>query len=294
MNTVGKTLVILNFLFAVIVGAFLVVDFVARANWKTAYDELKKEAIVSGSSRDLHAEDSGSMRAQVKTLMLDIEKQRNDLLDQEARAKVEIAQLELKVNEEQTKAKDADTNLAKAVADIERLKVSEADLKRIIKERETAILSLQDDIKKHRNEAIASDNQAKQVTDRNQELLAEVQKLTGMIERLRNTAAVGGDGGPSITPRVGIGNEPNPPNVMVKGKVDRVDKDLVQISLGTDHGVNTGNTMEVFRYSPAPKYLGMLKIVEASPRTSIGRMVVPPGASRPQLVEGDQVWSRLK
>src|SRR4051812_49305756 len=100
MNTVGKTLVILNFLFAVIVGAFLVVDFVARANWKTAYDELKKDMVVAASSRDTYADDSGSLRAQIKTLNLDIEKQRNDLLDQEARAKVEIAQLELKLKEE--------------------------------------------------------------------------------------------------------------------------------------------------------------------------------------------------
>ena len=40
-------------------------------------------------------------------------------------------------------------------------------------------------------------------------------------------------------------NEPNPPAVMVNGKIEKVDADLVQISLGTDQGVNKNNTLDV-------------------------------------------------
>ena len=37
-----------------------------------------------------------------------------------------------------------------------------------------------------------------------------------------------------------------------------------------------------------------LSIVDAFPRNAIGRLIVSPGVSRPQLQEGDNVWSQLK
>jgi hypothetical protein len=292
MNTVGKILVILNFLFAVVVGAFLVVDFVARANWKTAYEDQQKKFEVLRADREQHVDDANKLRTDLKDLTFKLEKAATDLDDQAKAAKVEANQLDLKRIEAENQAKDADLTLQKALGDIERLKVSEGDLKKIIKDREQSILTLQDEVKKYRTEAIASDQLAKQVSDRNQELLDQISKLTLALERSK--AGLGGADGPSLSVR---GNEPNPPATMVKGKVDRVDaKDstLVQISLGTDQGVNKGNTMEVFRTAPAPKYLGMIRILDAEPRRAIGRLIVPAGASRPQLLEGDLVWSRLK
>ena len=41
MNTIGKILVVLNLVFALVVGGFLVIDFATRTNWKTAYESLK-------------------------------------------------------------------------------------------------------------------------------------------------------------------------------------------------------------------------------------------------------------
>src|SRR5580658_80397 len=52
MNTLGKILVVLNFVFAIIVGVLLVFDFAARNKWKDAYEALKKEGGVVASSRD--------------------------------------------------------------------------------------------------------------------------------------------------------------------------------------------------------------------------------------------------
>ena len=49
MNTIGKTLVILNLVFALVVGGFLVIDFATRNNWKTAYEALKREMDVAKS-----------------------------------------------------------------------------------------------------------------------------------------------------------------------------------------------------------------------------------------------------
>ena len=101
-----------------------------------------------------------------------------------------------------------------------------------------------------------------------------------------------GTSGTGIT--VKNANDPNPPKTFVKGRIEKVDGLLVQISLGTDQGVNNNNTLEVFRTSPEPKYLGMVRIVDAKVNTSVGRLIVPAGTTvRPQLREGDNAWSKL-
>jgi hypothetical protein len=293
MNTVGKILVILNFLFAVIVGAFLVVDFATRTSWKNEYDKLKAQVTVLVAERDAFIRDDSTQRGSTKTMAEEVDKLRIDLADQVARAKAEQLAAEQKVTEAQIKQKEADVNLAKVVADVGRLKTGEQTLKGIITEREKAILELQSDVKKYRTEAVANETLNNQLQDRNKELLDQLSKISSELNRIKVNVASGvGDG-----PRIETHNEANPPSGMVKGKIEKVDaKDntLVQISVGTDHGVNKNNTMEVFRTTPSPKYLGMVRIVDASPHHSVGRLIVPPGASRPQLQEGDLVWSRLR
>jgi len=294
MNTVGKILVILNFLFAVVVGAFLVVDFATRTNWKTENETLQKQVKIATAERDQHAGDGSEYRSKAKELELEIVKLTATLADQEAQTRVEVLSIQNKLEDAKNKAKEADISLTKALSDIERLKVSEKDLKTTVKDREQAILQAQEDVKKYRTDAIANEQLAKQLADRNQEILSQLIAAQQKNIELTVARGAGGGGEPTIAR---TGNEPNPPTTFVKGKVERVlpeDTTLVRISLGTDHGVNKGNTMEVFRTAPAPKYLGMVRIVEASTNQSVGRLIVPTGAARPQLVEGDQVWSRLK
>ena len=48
MNTIGKILVVLNLVFALLVGGFLVIDFATRSNWKKEYEKLQSEMVVAG------------------------------------------------------------------------------------------------------------------------------------------------------------------------------------------------------------------------------------------------------
>jgi hypothetical protein len=86
---------------------------------------------------------------------------------------------------------------------------------------------------------------------------------------------------------------PNPPAVHVSGKIEKLNGDLVQIDRGIDHGVNKGNTLEVFRLQPEPKYLGIITILEATQTQSVGRLVVMDKAARPELKVGDLVASKI-
>ena len=138
------------------------------------------------------------------------------------------------------------------------------------------IVVLESEKKQLRTEAIQFEAQTEILKTQNERLLNAIAELTRAVGK----AEIGGRNP----------NAPNPPAVMVNGKIEKIEKDLVQINLGIDHGLNKNHTLEVYRLAPEPKYLGMIRIVDASQHTSVGRLV---GAARSELRVGDLVASRL-
>ena len=68
----------------------------------------------------------------------------------------------------------------------------------------------------------------------------------------------------------------------------------MEISLGSDQGVNEGNTMEVYRLRPKPEYLGSIKILEAYHTKAVGRVMKSEDAGRHSpVVKGDEVASKI-
>jgi hypothetical protein len=79
----------------------------------------------------------------------------------------------------------------------------------------------------------------------------------------------------------------------VEGVVSRVEQragtQLVEVTIGADDGLKTGNTLEVSRGS---KYLGRLDIIETSPDKSVGR--VDRRYLQGKIQEGDRVATRIR
>lgn len=187
-------------------------------------------------------------------------------------------------------AREAEVSLQKAVAENARLKATETDLKNIVKSQDQTIIELQLTVKKVRTMALSLDVEANKLANRNQQLLRECQDLSAKLARLMAA-------GPFDLKSPQNPNPVNPPDPQVKGKISKIDPDneqLIVISLGTDHGVKVGHTLEVFRTTPEPKYLGMVRIISVTTDSAVGRQVVPPGATdRPALRVGDHAWSKL-
>ncbi len=66
-----------------------------------------------------------------------------------------------------------------------------------------------------------------------------------------------------------------PPSKKVQGKVKAIDAQsgLVVISVGRTAGVQVGDTLEVYRLDPQPKYLGTMQIVNTTSEEAVGKMV---------------------
>lgn len=289
MNIVGKTLVIINLLFALATGGFLVVDFATRTNWKKAYELLEEETKVARANYNTlvaTAANADKKEKDMAKLLEDTNKKVNDL---ETEKKALQDTWMIKLDEAKTSAKDADLKHQQAAAEADRLKQEAKDLNDTIKKRDKFILEIQDEKARYLGEAKANEQKARSTQDRNEALLAEITRLQQKIAEV--DAGAGGDKKPRDP------SQPNPPPVYVKGVIERIDpkdRTLVQITLGTDQGVNVNHTLEVFRFNPQPKYLGTIRIVEAFHHKAIARVVrgnLVEG--RPPLQEGDRVASSL-
>ena len=201
----------------------------------------------------------------------------------EAAKQIEVADLNNKLLNKDLVTNEAAKTLQRQVDEI-------TLLNKTIKDREVFINTIQADIKSFQSSAQNFEALAKARQNQNTALLENIRELTRRIAELET--GVNRD-----VINIRNPNEPNPPAVSVQGKIERLDeKDgtLIQITLGTDHGVNKNNTLDVYRLSPEPKYLGMVRIVDAHQQKSVARFVYTGNANfRPQLRVDDVVTSKI-
>jgi len=293
MNTVGKILVICNLVFALITGGFLAVDFATRTNWRNEYDKLKDELTVS-------RENTSTLQATTRMVVDKLRKEEarakglEKTLDQERqkfKSDVELANVDALKQKGLTEKADI-TQMAQ-FGEAERLRAENKALLKVVGERDKAIIALQDDKNKALDQVTQAINDMQQYAERATSLAERVQEL----ERWKAKAQVAAASGSAPTAALTIrdANQPNPPPAYVRGKIEKVmpdDKTLVQINLGTDAGVANNITLDVYRLTPEPKYLGTLRVVNAFAHSAIGR-VLPSRAGGPRLEvrAGDEVAS---
>jgi hypothetical protein len=292
MNIVGKILVILNLLLALVVGGFLVIDFATRTNWKTYSDSQKRELDVARVNvQTLHKslQDSDN---QVKKAKAEADGIKGQIADLEAQHKAELVGWQAKVQDEERKAKEQTLVSQKALLEAERLKEESKALNATIQERNKKITDMLREVAEAKQFAMANERQYIAMKGRVDALLAQITDLTG---QLRDRDAKG----PGL-PGKGNGRDAtalNPPPNFVKGKVEKVDPDnksRVQLDLGTDDGVNKGHTLVIYRLGKQPEYLGYVQIVEANHHKSLGQLLPNALGTRPVLQKGDIVASAIR
>jgi len=291
MNTIGKILVILNFLFAVIVGLLLVMDFAMRNQWKDAYYAQKKETELVAKVGGVDKNAIGSVARDNQDLKAKIEVLSQQIKDTETKFQVQLDLLTEDKNGLQNQLANAKVTNDQLLETQKRHVNEIAHLNTVIKEREVAIVRFEADIKRYRNDAVQFEALAKTRQIQNENLLEQLRGVTLALAKVQAGVGVGDAAGGGVRDP----NGPNPPAVAVNGKIEKVDgADLVLLSLGTDHGVAKGNTLDVYRTAPDAKYLGMVRIIDANHHQSVARLITTGNAAfRAKLREGDLVTSKL-
>jgi len=283
MTAVGKIMVFINLLFSLVVAAFIVMVHIASTNWADNYKKLQVQYEATRAealSVQAEAQEARNKATQdVEKLQGDMKKMRDDLAQKENQVKA--------LNDQLTAARDAVVKGdVGSQGSLEAVKRHQEEVKRFTDQvaalngRVTASL---DEQNKLRDRAVAAEIENRSLKDRNKQLVGQVEDMGKENIRLKNSG-----GSTAVT-----ANQKNPPLENIEGVVMKADtgSGLLTLSIGSDAGLTKGHTLEVFRLSPTPKYLGTVRIVDVTAQQAVARPITPMPAARIQ--QGDRVASKI-
>jgi hypothetical protein len=286
MTAVGKILVFLNLVFSLVVGAFVIMIYLARTNWVDENKKLEaRNGVLAASEATYKSEAVKAQQdasAKVAKAEADLKNVRDDLqaaLTSNAQMRNDLSKLSQKSAKENAQASLSMSEVRKRQDDVAQLR---ATLNREIQQNTTLVK----ENAKFRDDAVSATIEKQAALSMSKRLEEQLQEMAKDMTRIR------ANGGSTTTGRTGT---KNPPSESVEGLVKNTDPSgLMTLTIGSDAGLTKGHTLELFRLNPAvpsqSRYLGTVRILEADHTQAvaqpIGRLTSPPQA-------GDRVASRI-
>jgi hypothetical protein len=286
MTAVGKILVFLNLVFSLVVGAFVIMVYLARTHWVQEYDKLKGVVTVLQASEATYKVEAQKAQtdadARIAKKDEELKNVQKDLLaatTANAQLTDDLSKLRIKGDQQTALSSKSGKEVEKRQEDVAKLR----DTLRVERETNNALVQKNAELTE---QATVAQIERRSVQDMNGRLEAQLQQMAKDMARVRAS------GGTTAMARAGV---KNPPPDSVEGLVKNTDPSgLMTITIGSDAGLAKGHTLELFRLNAASptqsKYLGTVRILEADAHQAvaqpIGRLAGPPQA-------GDRVASRI-
>src|SRR5262245_26227716 len=274
MTIIGKILVVLNLVLAVTVGGFVIISSVTNKNWKAYAAASEEESKALAISRDTWKETAALAQNQAreeKQKRIAIEKGRvSDVSENSEQLKL----MRIQLDEVGLRLKDADLNAQKSLAEAKRLQEEAEVLRKTIANREGLVLEMTEKYQEKTKEYVAEKERADNLQIRAQSLQEQYRTAQQELTRREAQAASGAEGSQPAQPH--DPTKANPPSRDVRGKIVKVDSEsgtLVSVNVGREEGVDKNHTLEVFRTSPTPEYLGMIRIVDVDYHQATARLI---------------------
>jgi len=271
MTAFGKLLVFLNLLFSVVTGALIVVVFTTRANWKAAYQDAANQARTAETAykaeRTAHENDLKQKTSGSASLEAELVSVRNNL----AAALEEVDRNKKLLAEQVNRAQAALADSQRLEAEMGQIKLERTTLAAEQNELRTKVVNIQRELDKQREVAVLADLQAKNLAQKNNNLLQSVEQLTGRIRDLEASGAAGIARGSESTGNSILNPPPKAAPPGVRGKVVEVGTtgtNLASINIGSDSGLSPGNVLTVF---VGGDYKGDLTLTAVDPKTAVGK-----------------------
>ena len=188
MNIIGKILVILNLVFAVIVGGFLVVDFATRTNWREAHDNLQKEMKVAQGNWDAGGNTLGKALAENKQILAKHDAARQEIVDNKTLYDLELNKHDKDRDAAKIRADEAVLTMQRYQAEAERLSKESQFHLDLLRKKEDKIVEQQGDITKFRSTAIALEGSLKASLDRLEQSQTRIAELEQNVNKIKSGA----------------------------------------------------------------------------------------------------------
>lgn len=264
MTLLGKVFTVLIFIMSILFMGFSVVVFATHRNWKMLVDNpTATEAYPLGLKQQLQAqvETNKGLRAERDGL-------RNQLAVEKAARRSALAALE-------TKLADAQQRLAQKESELAGLQAAQTEATAAINLAETRLKDLVVDIQKLRDEIRQVQAQRDEFYQRVVDLTDKLYAAAGVERNLkeRETQLIAEISKyKRVTDVMGI--NPNLPVESIAPPLDGIvtavsDKNLIEVSLGSDDGLRVGHRVEVFRDN---NYLGSALVLKTDPDRAVAQV----------------------
>ncbi|MGE3805379.1 MAG: hypothetical protein AB7K24_11960 [Gemmataceae bacterium] len=264
MTTLGKILVVVVFVLSLIGGALTIMVFAVRTNWEASYNRVARYYEVSKSNAETYAAELNDIKnnsdAEIKRLseeLARVNKQNGDLAQANKTLDEQLKAEQTKVRLAEANATNLSDELGRAREQV-KIALEDSALK------DKRIVQIETTNRDLRDQSIRFSIAARSANDHAQKLLQQLEDSYRELERIKTGSAT------QIGSRT-VGVKPPPEDV--SGIVLETDAktDLVTISIGSDAGILRGQTLDIFRKTPEPKYLGKLTILNVNPHQAVGR-----------------------
>jgi Skp family chaperone for outer membrane proteins len=287
MTTLGKILIFLNLVFALLMGILIVQVYATRTGWRAKYDIAVGNLTVSEANVKTYRAEIDDIR---KRKDEEIKKVQDDLVKEKAqtdRQKQLLAEADKQLQTERANHQAQRDNAGVSNAELDRRQAETRALTAELNKAQAANAELQKQGKVLQDEKMQAVINYNSEHERNVRLLETFRQTSQKLELAEKKLATLG---------TGISNvqlNRNPPPEDVEGIILDTDAKtgLVTISIGSDAGISPGNTLEVFRIKPEPKYLGTIRILDSQPHQAVGRLTATPRYGA--LEKGDIVASKI-
>ena len=263
MTTLGKVFTVLIFIMSILFMGFSVVVFATHRNWKMLVDNTDTAKGPLGLKQQLQAqvETNKGLRAELDSLT-------NRLAVEMAARRSALAALE-------TKLADAQQRLTQKEAELAGLQSAQTEAPAALNLAETRLAELVEDIKKLREEIRMVQGQRDESFQRVVDLTDKLYSAAGVERNLKEREAQL-IGEISKYKRVSdvLGVNPSMPVEAIAPPLDGIvtavgDKNLIEVSLGSDDGLRVGHRIEVFRDN---NYLGSAVVLKTDPDRAVAQV----------------------
>jgi hypothetical protein len=264
MTALGKILVFVVLLLALIWNALVVNAYVTRMNWKTELDkttkQMKEAADAANAERTKADRTREAQDAVITQLRGEIDRQKTQIAAlTTAKTDADEKAAAFQKTEDATQNRDT-TEKANAAATQKQVDRLQAELDKSEKAKNDALIAEQ----KAKNDALASKIESDSQKRRADELES---KLLVIRDPNRGAGGVG-----AIKPQV---------DKDFRATVKEVNGDMVVITLGANAKLQPGAVLQIARYTPTAKYVGSITIKSVDPFYATGRFTPPAGAAKP-------------
>jgi chromosome segregation ATPase len=273
MNLVGKILVFLIFVMSIVFMGFAVAVYSTHKNWIEAAQKTNKQLLASQNETREAEEKFKDLQDQVAAEKKDRElriaqlEEKSKLLDDEKKTlETQLAGLKDESAKQLAALTTAQTSLNKGLEQIDTLRKEIGD---VIVQRDDnfqKLVSLQDQFN-------MASGELTRATATNERLATQMGTAKQLLDRQGMNLETPVDGTPPKVDGVVLASGAN---------------GLIEISLGSDDGLQRGNQLDVYRDN---KYKAKIEVLQTAPDKSVAKVI--PGFQKAKIQRDDRVATRL-